>query len=339
MGGITRDLATITDRLPDDGETVVASGFTEQPGGKGASAAVACYRLTRPNPKGLPQADDENGVRVRIVGAVGADEFGGPMKDNLLSCGVNVDGVRVIEGQATAVNNIILEKDSGANRIMQYPGAAYALESTEFVTPESLGGGVAPDLLISQLEIRRDTVEQALRTANRAEIEVMMKPSPAFFLLTPLYRMISHLIMNESEASLLSDCSPVDSENENGWSQIAEYFHNLGVNNVVITLGEKGAYYSNEGGASYVEAEKNCTVLDTSGAGYHYRDSFVGAYAASYIEQKQKGEWDIEAAVRYGCKAAARVIEHLGCLHKIPWADEVDAPRYAKDIEETQQLV
>ena len=270
MGGITRDLATITERLPDDGETVVASGFTEQPGGKGANTAVACYRLTRPNPETRPEAyeeDVEHEIRVRMIGAVGADEYGGPMKDNLINCGVNVDGVRVMEGQATAVNNIILEKDSGANRIMQYPGAAYALEPTEFKTLESLGGGVAPDLLISQLEIRRATVEQALETANRERVEVLMNPSPASFLLTRFYRMISHLIMNESEACMLSDCLSEDSKNQAEWSQTAEYFHNLGVKNLVITLGEKGAYYSNESEAGYVEAEKNCTVLDTSGAG------------------------------------------------------------------------
>lgn len=114
MGGMTRDLATLTDRLPNDGETVFASDFTEQPGGKGANAAVACYRLTRPNPKNRPEAceDIENDIHVRMVGAVGADGFGEPMKDNLIYCGVNVDGVRVIKGQRTAISNIILEKKS-----------------------------------------------------------------------------------------------------------------------------------------------------------------------------------------------------------------------------------
>ena len=58
------------------------------------------------------------------------------------------------------------------------------------------------------------------------------------------------------------------------------------------------------------------------------RDSFVGAYAAEYLKMKKTGEWDIKKAVVYGCKAAARVIEYLGCLDPIVWADEVDIPRY-----------
>lgn len=150
---------------------------------------------------------------------------------------------------------------------MQYPGAAHALEPKDFMTLESLGGGIAPDLLISQLEIRRDAVEQAVETAHREGVEVLMNPSPALKLSPYLYSMISHLVMNETEAWMLSECTPEDIKTQSGWAQIADYFHDLGVKNVVITLGEKGAYYSNESGAGYVEAEKNCTVLDTSGAG------------------------------------------------------------------------
>lgn len=52
---------------------------------------------------------------------------------------------------------------------------------------------------------------------------------------------------------------------------------------------------------------------------------------AQYFAQKREGKWDIEAAVSYGCKAAARVIEVLGCLDPIVWADEVDTPRYPRE--------
>lgn len=270
FGGVVQDLTTITDRLPDDGETVVATGFTMQAGGKGSNSAVAAYRLTRPNPKNSPDAHqdaEEDNLRVRMVGAVGADEFGPPLKENLTKCGVNVDGVRVLEGQATAVANILVEAGTGANRIMQFPGAAYALEPSDFMTLESLGGGVAPDLVISQLEIRRDAIEQAIETANREGVEVLLNPSPARYLMPDIYPMIAHLVMNETEAVLLSEVQPDDIENPTGWTNVASYFLNLGVKNVVVTLGEKGAYYSNESGSGYVEAEKDCKVFDTSGAG------------------------------------------------------------------------
>lgn len=189
------------------------------------------------------------------------------MRQHLLSCGVNVDGVRVMEGQATAVANILVKAGSGANSIVQYPGAAYALEPTDFMTLESLGGGVAPDLMILQLEIHRDTIEQAIATANREGVEVLLNPSPACYLMSDVYPMITHLVMNETEAVMLSLCKPEDIVNQTGLTSVTDYFLKLGVKNVVVTLGQKGAYYSNKSGSGYVEAEKNCTVLDTSGAG------------------------------------------------------------------------
>ena len=265
LGGVLQDLTTVVDRLPDDGETVVASNFIMQPGGKGSSSAVACYRLTRPNPKNngptLDSEDDD--IRVRMVGAVGSDDLGAPLKDNLRDCGVNVDGVRTIEGQATAVANILVEKATGANRMMQFPGAANALEPSEYMTAENLGGGVRPDLLIAQLEIGRETVEQAIETANQEGIEVLLKPSPAVFVMHEIYPMVTHLVMNETEAVMLSDI-----ENETGWTRVAEYFLERGVKNVIVTLGEQGAYYATESTSGMVNAETSCTVCDTSGAGY-----------------------------------------------------------------------
>ena len=227
-------------------------------------------QLTRPNPKNNANAsleDVEDDIRVRMVGAIGTDEFGPALKENLVNCGVNADGLRLMEGKQTGVANILVEAGSGANRLMQYPGAAYALEPADFMTLESLGGGVAPDFVISQLEIRRDTIEQKIETAHREGIEVLLNPSPARYLMPDIYPMISHLIINETEAVLLSQLTPVDIEDHTRWTSIAEYFFDLGVKNVVITLGEKGAYYSNEVGSGYVKAEKNCTVVDTSGAG------------------------------------------------------------------------
>ena len=56
------------------------------------------------------------------------------------------------------------------------------------------------------------------------------------------------------------------------------------------------------------------------------------------MAQRQQGQWDIKAAVKYGCKASARVIEHLGCLDPICWADEVDIPRYPNEVEKIQEM-
>lgn len=76
------------------------------------------YRLTRPNPKNNADAsleDVEDDIRVRMVGAIGTDEFGPALEENLVNCGLNVDGVRFMEGKLTGVAHILVEAGSGAN--------------------------------------------------------------------------------------------------------------------------------------------------------------------------------------------------------------------------------
>ncbi|KAL8752825.1 MAG: hypothetical protein Q9184_005614 [Pyrenodesmia sp. 2 TL-2023] len=265
------------DRLADDGETVVASAFSMAPGGKGSNSAVAVHRLTRSNPKTSQllvddateekDADRTDDVHVRMVGAVGADQFGLPLKENLEACGVNVDGVRVVEGEKTAISNILVEADSGANRIMQYPGVSHSFTASDFMTVESLGGGVKPDLIICQLELHRAAIEQAIETAGREGVDVLLNPSPAFGLIPDIYRYVTHLVMNETETVLLSEIEPDDIVHRTGRTRVAEHFLTLGVKNVVITLGAKGAYFATEGTSGDVEAEQNLKVVDTSGAG------------------------------------------------------------------------
>ena len=44
LGSIGFDLTTISDRLPNPGETLVGTGFVSGPGGKGANQALAAKR-------------------------------------------------------------------------------------------------------------------------------------------------------------------------------------------------------------------------------------------------------------------------------------------------------
>lgn len=61
-----------------------------------------------------------------------------------------------------------------------------------------------------------------------------------------------------------------------------------------------------------------------------FRETFIGAYAVEYLRQvsigprKKEGDWNIEAAVQRGCKAASYILSHEGCIYPLPWANEID---------------
>lgn len=308
--------------MPSGGETLTATSFTTGSGGKGANQAVACARLSRPKPSpNTPHPASD--IRVQMVGAVGADEFGPSLITGLQNDLISTTSIRVIDGQTTGVAVILVEESTGENRILFNPGANSALQPEDFLTAESLGTPL-PDLLILQLEIPLPTVLQILRTAEKAHVAVLLNPAPAIPLPDAAYASLAHLIVNESEAAILSGreaalCSAPDFD----WDVVAREFLARGVGNVVVTLGARGAFVARAGEerGAYVEAERVERVVDTTAAG----DTFVGAYAVGVV-RKGGGEGGVSVTVedvRMACRAAGRTVEKKGAQSAIPWADEV----------------
>jgi sugar/nucleoside kinase (ribokinase family) len=80
---------------------------------------------------------------------------------------------------------------------------------------------------------------------------------------------------------------------------------------VVITNGKRGAIIAHNGQFTEVEAEKNVTVVDTTGAG----DQFAGGYLYGETHGFTKAQ-----SARLGGMAAAEVISHLGPRPQISYA-------------------
>lgn len=214
---------------------------------------------------------DDNEIQVRMIGALGADSFADPLLKIMTENGVDVSRVRKVRGQPTGVGVVIVETILEENRILFFPGANYDLMPKEFETLHSLNGpdGKKPDLIISQMELRRETVEQLLKTASAHGVDTLLNPAPAHHLVQSAYKMITHLVVNETEAAMLADMDVDKMTDETEYGKVAEEFLKRGVPNVVVTLGAKGAYYATEvGKRGYVEAEKDVKVKDTTGAGY-----------------------------------------------------------------------
>lgn len=271
MGYINMDLSMITTRVPDLGESLQARGYSASPGGKASNAAVAAFRSihnkieaeTGESSFEHPYTDQD--IEVRIIGAVGNDDYGSRAIKNLQVNGVNTSGVHIIEEEPTGVCFITVEDKSRDIRALFYTGATSALNKTHFPTGESLGNGVRPDLVAAQLELGRANVEHVMKVAFDAGIEFLLNAAPAQVLLMDYYQYITHLIVNELEAATLSGIH-VDDVVESAWPDLAQGFLDMGVKNVVITLGAQGAYYANANNQGHVPAEK-VKVVDTAGAG------------------------------------------------------------------------
>ena len=307
IGSINIDLITRTSRIPAAGETIISQSFDTGHGGKGANQAVACARLSRKKDEELGQ------VEVLMDGAVGADTFGEELIDGLRANGVTTTGIDKIVGEKTGTAVIIVEEQTGDNRILMSPNANYSLAPSAYVQIS----GQLPNLIVLQLEI---TTLQILRTAKKMGIDVLLNPAPAQTLPEEAYSAVTHLIVNESEAAIitsLADSNPC-------WTTWGDHFERLiasGVHHIILTLGGAGVIYLN----TYEQkiwrflAEK-VDVIDTTAAG----DTFVGAYAIAVIANAKTG-WNTAAAVNWANTAAAKTVQRRGAQSAIPWLDEVPA--------------
>ncbi|KAI0111916.1 Ribokinase-like protein [Daldinia grandis] len=313
LGSLNMDLVSYVPHHPLPGETLTSNRFAVSPGGKGANQAVACAKLSRSSSHS--SADDPTATaRVRMLGAVGQDTYGTQLLSNLSRHGVDVSGVTSSPSLKSGLAIIIVDEPTGQNRIVLSPEANHSLLPSQFSQLSSLGVP-PPDLLIMQLEIPLPTVVAALHAARNANVPVLLNPAPAQELPSEAYAGLAHLVVNETEASILGGVPESDLDTEAGLEAVGRTFLSRGVLNVVVTLGGRGVFYmSTDGQKGLVPAEK-AKVVDTTAAG----DTFVGQYALEAVS----GSFSIADAVKKSNRAAAKTVERLGAQDSIPWRDEL----------------
>jgi ribokinase len=280
IGGLDADLIMIANRIPRSGESVLANEYLEALGGKGANSAIATYRTchkklllenyrwsenrdhaattTNEQPPALEQlaidCPGEDNILVKMIGAIGDDRYGEKFIIELNKNGVDASGVVTVPNTHSSICFVMvdLEHLTPENRCLFTLGATATWKKEDFINAEQLGGGRRPDLVVAQMEIDKEVVETMIETAGNAGIEFCLNAAPATPIGKRFYRHLTHLLANESEAAIMSGRDR-DEVNEETWPVIAQEFLNRGVQNVVITLGAKGAFYANamESGRGY----------------------------------------------------------------------------------------
>ena len=307
LGSLNIDLVSYVPHHPLPGETITSNQFNVFPGGKGANQAVACAKLSRTSDF------KDSSVDVAMIGAIGADAYGTTLLDSLKSYDVGTESIIVNKDGQSGIAMIIVDEPTGQNRIILSPGANNSLKPSQF---ERIPGPT-PALLIMQLEIPLETVIQAFEAAKAMGTPVLLNPAPAQTLPEEIYQGLAHLILNETEAALLSNRDESEFESAAVVEQAATDFLAKGVRNIVITLGGRGAYYANDTGAKGLIPAQKVNVVDTTAAG----DTFIGSYA---VEVALSETFDIEKAVRSGIRASSYTVARRGAQVSIPWKNELE---------------
>lgn len=295
LGAFFVDLACRADRMPAWGETLHGTSFAFGPGGKGANQAVAASR---------------QGARVEMITRVGRDAFGDMARKLFAQERIGTGFVFTDDKAPTGTATIIVDDASAENAIIIVPGACGRLSVADVEAASATIAGAS--FFVSQLELDLAACLRGVEIAHGAGVPVLLNPAPAVQLPASAYPMVSYLTPNETEAAALSGTPVTDVA---GAKAAAGRLRNLGVRNVIITLGEVGAYIGGESFDGMVPAFRAGAVRDTTGAG----DAFNGGFVAALSQGA-----GLKEATRFGCAVAGISVTRPGTAPSMPNRNEVD---------------
>ncbi|WP_158162547.1 ribokinase [Grimontia hollisae] len=294
LGSVNADHVLQVPSFPRPGETLHGRHYQVIPGGKGANQAVAAARLN---------AD------IAFIACVGDDPFGVNIRESFKCDGINIGGVKMQPDCPTGIA-MIQVADSGENSIC-ISAEANAKLTAEAVEPE-LERIRQADYLLMQLETPLDGIELAAQTAKRHGTKVILNPAPARELPDSLLACIDIITPNETEAEVLTGVKVDDDASARA---AADVLHGKGIDTVMITLGAKGVYVS-QNGEGHIVPGFRVEATDTTAAG----DTFNGAFVTGLMESMP-----LESAIKFAHAAAAISVTRFGAQTSIPTREEVDA--------------
>lgn len=292
VGSYAAGLTLKVTRLPSPGETVLATGYRVDYGGKGSNQAVGCARL---------------GVEVRFVARIGHDNFGEMALQLFRQEGIDITFVRETPKYYTGVGFILVEAGTGNNSIAIDPGANESLSTVDVA--EGAAAFKDAKVVLTQLEIPVEAAEAALARGRAQGAITILNPAPVRTLPDAVLRLVDVITPNQSEAKVLTGRSPTA---EDSPEQVARDLLRAGVKNVVITLGESGALMVTPSSTKRVPAIA-VNAVDSTGAG----DAFNAGLATALAS----GE-SLESAVESAVIAGGLAVTKEGVIPSLPDREE-----------------
>ena len=295
IGSINLDTNLRVAQMAKPGETIHAKEHYSAAGGKGANQAVAAAR---------------SGCAVSFVGAVGDDAPGKEMLALLKKENINLDGVKEVANESTGQAFITVD-DSGQNSITIYSGANYAFDQDDIEQNSDLIA--ASDFVVAQFETPIEATIQGFKIARQNSAKTILNSAPAITEIpAELLQVTDIIIPNETEAATITGVEVVD---EKSAKKAADKLHELGVSAVIITIGNKGAFYDFQDKQGLIPAFK-VKAVDTTAAG----DTFIGAMTSILKPDFS----NLSDAITFANKASSLTVQGYGAQPSIPTKAEVE---------------
>ena len=295
LGIFVADLAFFG-KIPKVGETILGEDFVVGPGGKGSNQSVAAGKA---------------GASIDFITKVGDDDYGKMAYRIYKETNVGSDYVYISKEHSTGVAAILLNKDTGENAISVVPGAAGALTIQDIDNAKDVI--INSSIFLTQLEAPMEVVVHALKIAKENKVTTILNPAPAAKLDSSVFPLVDYFTPNESEASFYASG---EIKNRDDAEKYGQEFLDLGVKNLLVTLGDQGVYFQNNNEKHFEPSlSLGSKVIDTSGAG----DAFSGAFATALCEEKS-----VSDSIKFANAFAGISTTRIGTANSMPSREEID---------------
>ena len=292
LGIFVADISFSGSKIPAIGETILGTKYNIGPGGKGCNQAIAIARL---------------GGKVSFISKIGKDNYGELALETLKKNNISTTNIIQDENFQTGVAGILVDQSSGKNAINVITGAPSSLTTNEL--DNHIDTIKKSKIFLTQLEVPKEVTLHCLKAAKENNCLTILNPAPASEI-KGFFDYIDFFTPNETEAEFYTG---IKITNEKEAKVAAEKLLGMGIKKVVITLGEKGLFYSDGKEEIYLKAN-SVKVVDTTGAG----DAFNGGLAFGLSQNKP-----IKECLEFANKVAGASTAKQGAGNAMPFIKDL----------------
>ena len=292
LGIFVADISFSGDKIPIEGETILGDSYNVGPGGKGCNQAIAISRL---------------GGKVNFISKIGNDEYGKLAINNFKKDNIDISNIIISKKHKTGVAGIHIDRNTGKNAITVVRGAPASLTREEIDTNKIKQSKI----FLTQLEVPLDVTLHCLKAAKENGLINILNPAPACKLSNEFFKLVDYFTPNETEAEYYTGIKIID---ETDAKKSALKLIKMGIKNVIITLGEKGLFFSNGIENIYIKSIQ-VKAIDTTGAG----DAFNGGFTLALLKGKK-----IKECLEFANRVAGLSTTKLGAGDSMPTLNELN---------------
>ena len=297
LGALNMDLIMDLERPAKPGETVLGEKFYTAPGGKGGNQAVAAARVSKMN-------------SVNFLGSVGNDSYGTELTDYLVNENIVTSNINIDKNNHSGIAIIFTDKN-GENYVNAVYGAN-EIRNNKII--DSFNKNIKnTKILITQNEMNEKITLSCMEIAIKNNIPIILDPAPfKQSLKNEYYKMADIITPNEIEAEYMTG---IEIKNIDDAKKAGNKLFDQKIKNIIITLGENGAFLVNNETEKYFPPYPVREVKASVGAG----DAFTGILGASL-----SSGMILDEAIKIAIVGSALSTTKDGAQESMPYYSEIE---------------